>query len=303
MEMIRCDDVKHQAELFRSMTSLDLPEFEKLLGYFRSAWIDHRKETYQKPHSPVGRKPTLETIEDKLLFILFYFKTYPLQEILAFQFDMSQSQACYWIHVLDKVLRKALASMSHLPERDANVLAITLSENGYFVIDGTERRIQRPKENEEQQQYYSGKKKTHTVKNNVIVNMDTRRVEHLSSTCEGKKHDKKICDEEQPTLPQGSILYKDTGYQGYEPAGIVTVQPKKKPRGKELTDEEKEANRLISSVRVVVEHVISGIKRCRIVKDIFRNTKDKFADLAMEIACGLHNLRNQCRSLVAPSTT
>jgi DDE superfamily endonuclease/Helix-turn-helix of DDE superfamily endonuclease len=303
MEMIRYDVVKHQAELFRSMTSLDTPEFEKMLDYFRSAWMAYRKEAYKEPHSPVGRKPILETIEDKLLFILFYFKTYPLQEVLAFQFDMSQSQACYWIHVLDKVLRKALASMGHLPERDPSILASTLSENGRFVIDGTERRIQRPKDNEEQQKYYSGKKKTHSVKNNVIVNMDTRMVEHLSGTCEGKKHDKKICDEERPTLPQGCTLYKDTGYQGYEPEGIETIQPKKKPRGKELTDEEKEANRLISSVRVVVEHVISGIKRCRIVKDIFRNTKDKFADLAMEIACGLHNLRNHCRSLVATSTT
>ena len=42
-------------------------------------------------------------------------------------------------------------------------------------------------------------------------------------------------------------------------------------------------------MRIVVEHVICGVKRCRIVKDVFRNTKDKFDDLVMEIACGLHN--------------
>ena len=75
----------------------------------------------------------------------------------------------------------------------------------------------------------------------------------------------------------------------------MIFQPKKKPRDGELTDQEKESNRLISSVRVVVEHVIGGIKRCRIVKDIFRNTKEKFDDLAMEVASGLHNFRSAHR--------
>jgi hypothetical protein len=72
--------------------------------------------------------------------------------------------------------------------------------------------------------------------------------------------------------------------------------PKKKPRGRELTVAEKEQNSLISSVRIIVEHVICGIKRCRIVKDVLRNTKDKFNDLVMEIACGLHNFRTAYRT-------
>jgi hypothetical protein len=160
-------------------------------------------------------------------------------------------------------------------------------EKESFAIDGTERRCQRPSDQEEQKQFYSGKKKTHTVKSNVIVTLGKRRVEYLSGTCEGRKHDKKVCDAESHEFPEGSTIYKDTGFQGYEPAGIHTRQPKKKPRGGELTVEEKEQNSLISSVRIVVEHVICGVKRCRIVKDVFRNTKDRFADLVMEIACGI----------------
>jgi hypothetical protein len=133
-------------------------------------------------------------------------------------------------------------------------------------------------------------------KNNLIVTLGKRRVEYLGDTWEGRKHDKKICEEEGHEFPEGSTLYKDTGYQGYEPAGVHTRQPKKKPRGRELTQEEKEQNSLISSVRIVVEHVICGVKRCRIVKDVFRNTRDKFADLVMEIACGLHNFRTSYRT-------
>ena len=96
-------------------------------------------------------------------------------------------------------------------------------------------------------------------------------------------------------IPKDISLYKDTGFQGYEPEGVITFQPQKKPRGKELTSEQKEENKLISKVRVFVEHIISGIKRCRIVKDIFRNTVEDYDDLVMEIACGLHNFRVQCR--------
>src|SRR5215472_16806197 len=138
-------------------------------------------------------------------------------------------------------------------------------------------------------------KKTHTVKNLTIGGIHTRKVNYLSQTYEGRRHDKKIVDEENPTYPTDINLYKDTGFQGYEPEGVKTFQPQKKPKGKELTAEQKEHNSLISSIRIVIEHIIAGIKRCRIVKDLFRNTKAKYDDLVMEIACALHNFRVDCR--------
>jgi hypothetical protein len=69
------------------------------------------------------------------------------------------------------------------------------------------------------------------------------------------------------------------------------MMPTKKPKGKELSEEQEENNRSISSFRVPVEHAINGVKRCRIVKDRFRCHKFGFNDLLMELACGLHNLR------------
>jgi hypothetical protein len=59
-------------------------------------------------------------------------------------------------------------------------------------------------------------------------------------------------------------------------------------------------NHLISSVRIIVEHVLAGVKRCRIVKDVLRRTKAGISDLVMEIACGLHNLRVSCRHPLPP---
>jgi hypothetical protein len=134
-------------------------------------------------------------------------------------------------------------------------------------------------------------KKKHTVKNNLIGDLEDRLVRYLSETYPGRIHDQHICDNEEPDFPPGCGLFKDTGFQGYEPEGVDTYQPTKKPKGQELTSEEKSENKIISSIRIVIEHIICGVKRCRIVKDIFRNTKRYFADQAMEIAGGLHNFR------------
>jgi hypothetical protein len=72
-------------------------------------------------------------------------------------------------------------------------------------------------------------------------------------------------------------------------SGCPHISTEKKPKGKELTPEEKEEHTLISSIRILIEHIIAGVKRCRIVKDVFRNTKLYFADQVMEITCGVHN--------------
>ncbi len=104
----------------------------------------------------------------------------------------------------------------------------------------------------------------------------------MGETWEGTCHDKRAADSESYQLPAGSQLYQDMGFQGFEVEGIVVIQPKKKPRGGTLTLEEKEENRRINSIRVRVEHVVSGIKRCRIVKDKLRLWRESFHDLVME---------------------
>jgi hypothetical protein len=143
--------------------------------------------------------------------------------------------------------------------------------------------------------YITAEKKTHTEKNLIIGEVETGEIIYLSKTVEGKKHDKKIADEEAIEYPEDTVLQQDTGFQGYAPEGVIIKQPKKKPRGKELTKEEKEANRELSRVRVVIEHLISGVKRLRIVKEEMRLKVEDISDDVMEVACGTHNFRNLMR--------
>ena len=104
-------------------------------------------------------------------------------------------------------------------------------------------------------------------------------------------HDKKLADLSDYSLPDGSKLAQDTGFQGFKPENIVILQPKKKPKGGRLSDLEKNINGWISSFRIRVEHAINGVKRYRMVKDEIRNWKPGFRDAVLETCCGLHNFR------------
>jgi hypothetical protein len=244
-----------------------------------------------------GRSASIATIEDKLVFVLFYFRFYPVQVLQGFLFGMSQPQANDWIHRLSPLLNAALGHEQHLPARRATDIEVVLAAcpELEFMMDGTERRVRRPKKADQQKAKYSGKKKTHTVKNNVITEKRTGKIKGLSPTVEGKKHDKKLADEQQLRFPKHSRLWQDTGFQGYAPEHVTIVQPKKKPKGKPLTLEEKAQNCCISQQRIAVEHCIGGVKVFAIVAQIFRNLKRGFDDLVMETACGLHNLRLDVR--------
>jgi hypothetical protein len=124
---------------------------------------------------------------------------------------------------------------------------------------------------------------------------ETCQICFLSATYEGKANDKSLAELEGYRLPPGSCLYQDLGFQGFVLADVTIFQPKKKPRGGELTPPEKATNRRISSIRIRIEHAIGGVKRFRIVKDKIRLLKDRIRDTVMETCCGLHNFRLQYR--------
>jgi hypothetical protein len=124
---------------------------------------------------------------------------------------------------------------------------------------------------------------------------ETCHVCFLSHTSEGNASDKSLAVFAGYTLPPGSSLDQDQGFQGFSLQDVTIVQPKKTPRGGELTPPEKATNRRISSIRIRIEHAIGGVKRDRIVKDNIRLLKDGIRVAVMETCCGLHNFRLQYR--------
>jgi hypothetical protein len=300
--LITYDALASHPSIFLTCTGLSPEEFMRLLLDFDLAWHTYECEQLldscprgRRPGG--GRKPKLVRIEAKLLFILVYIKLYPLQAVLGFLFGLSQSQANEWLHTLTPILRDALGRGKLLPERDGRRLASVLAATEELValLDGVERPKQRPTDPEQQRADYSGKKKGHRRKNIVVTTYRQRRVHFLSDTVEGRRHDKPIADEAALTFPDDIVLAQDSGLQGHCPPNVQVCQPKKHPKGQDLSPEDKMRNTLIARLRVRVEHVLAGVKRSRIVKDLFRNTKAGYDDLVMEVACGLHNLRAEHR--------
>lgn len=141
-------------EQFKSLTSLTKEGFEALLKTFAQVWEE------QDPHRRSQEK--LASCGDKLFFILFYLKTYPRQEVLRFLLGIDQSQANRWIKVLSRILKETLERGGYLPARTASQLEEQLAHSpppADIIIDGPERRVQRPQDKEKQREKYSGKKK------------------------------------------------------------------------------------------------------------------------------------------------
>lgn len=295
--MLMYSEVKNDSGLLQTLTSLSTDEFELFLPIFRETLVSYMGGMWEEepPEGP-GARPKLGCAENALFFILFYFKNYPLQKALGFFFGLSQNRASELIQDFAIVVRDALKKSGSLPERIAcKLVTLIEDEDQTYSIDGTERRVERSKDEEKQKNDYSGKKKAHTRLNLLISGNNDMKVKYLGATYAGSTSEVKIAKEEDACFPDGTDLYQDKGLQGYSPNGVIIHQPKKKPPGGELTEEEKKTNSLISGVRIAVEHVISGVKRLHIVKQVFRNKVDGFDDIVMEIACGLHNFRCDCR--------
>lgn len=169
--ILRYEDLMKKPERLLAFTGLKHEEIEQMLPSFTAAWEAHRKN-YHRPTEGrkrtlgAGRPGRLHRVEDKLLFILVYFKVYPLQDVQGALFGIGQSQANEWIHRLTDVLHATLHQDLHLPARDPATLESVLAacESHSFVIDGTERPTQRSAQDAVQREHYSGKKKRTRIK-------------------------------------------------------------------------------------------------------------------------------------------
>jgi hypothetical protein len=238
--MLTYETLQTKPKELLALTGLARREFDELLPVFAQALSAAEAPAHRGPRKRQrapggGRKPSLRTAEDKLLFALVYTKTYPLQVVQGQLFGMSQSSANDWIHFLVPVLATALDALGVLPERDGAQVARherRQAERPDLIVDGVERRRQRPKDRQKQALHYSGKKKQHTVKNLVLTSARSKRVSYLSPTLPGVVHDKALADWVDIHYPPATTLRSDLGFCGYQPRVREHLQPKKSPGGR-----------------------------------------------------------------------
>ena len=155
-----------------------------------------------------------------------------------------------------------------------------------LIVDSAEQEIERSLSYQEQKKYYSGKKKNHTFKNQVICLPKAQDIVDIVAGEKGPKSDIKIWRENQSKFDERQKFSGDKAY--IDESEIKT--PKKKPKNGELTTEEKEVNKKISSIRIFVEHLIRIIKIFKVARERFRLNKDRYESIVLTV-CGLVRLR------------
>ncbi|MGH2612006.1 MAG: transposase [Rhabdochlamydiaceae bacterium] len=278
-----------------ALTGLTPTEFETFIPDFTYYYNEHqaKRKKHRERKMGGGRNSKIETIEEKLFYILWYMKTYPTFDVASFWIGFARSSACTWMHDLLPVLELTMKRKFVLPQRkisDPEEFLRLYPETAEVFVDGVERLKQRPKKKKAANKIYSGKKKTHTRKS-VVVSDKKRRILVVTKQKSGRRHDKRLADKEDlfKQIPKEVKVMADTGFVGSDKDHPNIFLPKKKPKGRELTAHEKELNKIISSYRVIVEHAIGGIKRYRCMSERLRNHKPFIDDTFLLLSAGLWN--------------
>lgn len=284
-----------QSRVSMAVPGVTRDEFFQLLPGFSKCLIEHRIRLTPLRQRKVGggRKGDLPADEDKLIYILMYLKLYPTYDALAVLANHQRSKCGDSVKLLLPVLEKTLGRTLALPKRPGHSLEEIFRDHPEIkdaFIDGSERRVQKPRNIKKRNKLYSGKKKA-TTRKVIIVSDERKRVLYMSKTKSGRRHDKRIADKENifEGIPPNVAVWTDSGFQGAKKQHRNTVMPVKSSKNKPLTAEQKENNRTISAIRVVSEHAIGGFKRFKAASDIYRNKLPNFDDLLTEVSIGLWN--------------
>lgn len=266
--------------LLLSLTGMTLHEFEELSCTFDKIVYEDLRCRNRKRAVGAGYKGVLSDSTLKLFYILFYLKVYPTYDLAGFIFGADRSRCFRWTKRLMPLLEKALGRHLALPKRQIRsreeFMALCGDVKDLF-LDGTERPTQRPQKSKLQKKRYSGKKRNHTRKNSLLAN-ERREILFLSPTKEGRLHDLKQIKKTGilQHFPPHIGLWVDKGFQGIQKYINVSSKimiPHKKPKGKAFTPEQKGENKIISGIRIVVEHAINGMKRFASTSHIYRNRR------------------------------
>ena len=271
---IRYTKIVKYPRVFCRLFGVSPTEFNKICLKVYPLWQKKILGKYKRP----GRNFVL-SLEDMILMLLLYYRTYSTQIFIGFLFGIDDSRVCRLIQRLEPILAKVMA----IPKEKY----LSQEEVAASLVDATEQPIERPKKG--QKPYYSGKKKRHTLKTEIRTTLKGC-ITHVSKSRPGSVHDFKLHKQEPPLNPR-SRAFVDSGYQGLDKRHRETEFPYKATKIRPLDQEEKDYNRALSRLRVTVENVLGDIKTFRILSDRYRN-KCKRYNIKFKIIAAIVNLKN-----------
>src|SRR6476646_3700768 len=287
--------------LFKSFTGLTIKKFDDIYDKEIAKRYDKyeiqrlSKRNKDRERNIGAGRPFKLDLKNRFLMLLIYYRLYITYTLIGFLFDLDQSSTCRDIQKIEGLIRLCLP----IPQKTYPITKRlkTLEEvEKYFpgflaFTDATEQQIPRPIDKRRRTVYYSGKKKKHTIKTQLMVN-NHGFVIHKLGYKKGSRHDYDIYKKNHPIAPKDVVNVFDLGYLGVEkdfPQQISSL-PNRKERNLQSSEEQKEYNQGHAQKRIVIEHTICRLKKYRILADVFRNRLNKHNKIS-DIVSGLVNYR------------
>jgi len=287
-------------QIFRAMTGLAVAEFTTLFDDLQAAFAAAEVARHSRPTRRraigAGRRFGL-TPRDQLLLTIVWLRHYPTNEALAYFFDVSDSTVSRAIHRWLPLLEAAGQDTMRLPDpgrkHRRQVDAVLAEQPALLVlVDTFEQPVQRANDRAEADRHYSGKKKDHTLKSQVVTDEFYGRVVDVAESVPGPTADITLLKASKllERLPEEVGAGGDLAYVGADklhPRGLV-VTPRRKPRGQERPAADIEYNRAFARRRVPVEHTIGLMRRYQAITQLDRHHRQHHTERVRAVA-GLVN--------------
>lgn len=315
--MITYDKLFRNPSAFRSLTGLDRLLFDRLCVQVEQALTQRPAETTRRDKTLRQRKlgagpKYANSLQTRLVMTLFWLRVYPSYPVLAFLFSVDQSTICRNLAEIMTVVVTLTEFAFERPHAERKKLGSCEAVMDAFpevalVIDGKEQRLRRPKTKKDaegniedtQKPYYSGKKKCHTLKNEIAV-LPSGEVGSVShSHPGGANHDITVTRKNgllERLDPDREAAMTDSGYDGLQKdyPDVALYQVQKARRNHPLTPEEKQYNGVLSKYRIVVEHTLAQMNQFQVLAQTYRHPRERHSDI-LRVVAGLVNRRiEQC---------
>jgi hypothetical protein len=268
--------------VFLAMTGLQVAEYDAWLGDVLRLYRQAEQKRLARPNrqrEPGGGRDATLGDRDQILLTVVWLRQYPIHEVLAYLFGVSDSTVSRAIGRVLPLLEQAGRDTMRLPDpgrkrrRTLDALLAALPEV-VVIIDSFEQRVQGPRDRQAADDLYSGKKKQHTLKSQLAVDEEGRIVD-VADSVRGPTADITLLEQSGllGRLPPGVGGMGDLGYVGIDkahPEGLGAA-PRKKPRGQPRPPEDIAYNTAFSRRRIVVEHSIGRVRRFQSLSQTDRN--------------------------------
>jgi len=275
--LLSYDGLSRKPILFKSFTSLSVQEFDDIYDKkITKRYHDHELQRLSSKRKDRERdigpgRPFKLDVKDRFVMLLVYYRLYITYTLAGFLFDLDQSNICRNIQKIESLIKECLPLPQKIYNKTKKRLRTPDEVEQYFpgflaFIDSTEQQIPRPVDKKRRKAYYSGKKKRHTIKNQIMVN-NRGFIIHKTNHKRGCRHDYDIYKNNHPVTPKEVVNVFDLGYLGVEkdfPEQLSSI-PNRKKRNLQLSDDHKEYNKSHSKKRIVIEHTICRLKKYRIL--------------------------------------